>query len=79
MIESIKPEEVVSLEESPFELFDKSVTRPKTKTRYVGGLKMLVCGYLGDILHGNPDKIKQQKRYLQSVEKKLHYKKKAEV
>ena len=75
MIESIKPEEVVSLSESPFELFDKSVTRPRTKERYTRGLKILVCGYFADVLQGNPEKIKHQKERLKKIGKKLHYKK----
>jgi len=57
----IRPEEIKKLNETPFELFDKSLTVAATRRNYLSCLRKMICEFLGPVLKGDPQLIQRQK------------------
>ena len=66
----IRPEEIKKLKETPFELFDKSLTVAATRRNYLSSLKKIICEFFGPVLKGDPELIQKQKTELKNLGKK---------
>jgi len=56
----LRPEEIVQTKENPLELFYSSIKSEYTKQDYDRKLRKVMCEFLGPILNGDPELVKQQ-------------------
>ena len=56
----LRPEEIVQTKENPLELFYSSMKSEYTKKDYDRKLRKVMCEFLGPILNGDPELVKQQ-------------------
>ena len=56
----LKPEEIIQTKENPLELFYSSLKSEYTKKDYDRKLRKVMCEFLGPILKGDPELVKQQ-------------------
>jgi len=71
----ISAEEIIEINETPYQLFQKGVPNKATWTAYRNMMKKTVCEYLKTILVGDPSLVEKQKQDMMISGKKLHYKK----
>ena len=71
----ITHDEIVEITETPYSLFEKSIPNKETWRFYRNMMKRIVCGYLKNILIGDPGLIEKQKQEMKKNNQKLHYRK----
>lgn len=69
----ISAEEIIEINETPYQLFQKGVPNKTTWTTYRNMMKKTVCEYLKTILVGDPSLVEKQKQDMMISGKKLHY------
>jgi len=57
----LSPEDIEISEKSVVDLFLQGIRAQATKYDYTNKIKKVLCEYLGDILHGDPEKVEYQK------------------
>ena len=72
----ISREEIIEINETPYQLFQKGVPNKATWKSYQNMMKKIVCEYLKNILIGDNFLVEQQRQDMFSSGKKLHYRKK---
>ena len=71
----ISSEEIIEINESPYQLFEKGVPNKATWRSYRNMMKKIICEYLKTILVGDHSLVEKQKQEMIASGKKLHYKK----
>ena len=71
----ISSEEIIEINESPYQLFEKGVPNKATWRSYRNMMKKIICEYLKTILDGDHSLVEKQKQEMIESGKKLHYKK----
>ncbi|MGI9566637.1 MAG: hypothetical protein ACR2LL_06450 [Nitrosopumilus sp.] len=71
----ITHDEIVEITETPYQLFEKSVPNKETWRFYRNMMKRVLCGYLKNILTGDPKLVEKQKQEMTEKNQKLHYRK----
>ncbi len=69
----ITTDEIIEINEIPYQLFEKGVPNEATWRSYRNMMKKMVCEYLKNILVGDPVLVEKQNRVMLSEGKKLHY------
>lgn len=69
----ITTDEIIEINEIPYQLFEKGVPNEATWRSYRNMMKKMICEYLKNILVGDPVLVEKQKRAMLSEGKKLHY------
>ena len=69
----ITQDEIIEINETPYQMFKAGVPNPQTWRFYRNMMKKTVCEYLKNILVGNPELVEKQKQEMAAAGKKLHY------
>ena len=69
----ITTDEIIEINEIPYQLFEKGVPNKATWRSYRNMMKKTVCEYLKNILVGNPELVENQKQEMIDAGQKLHY------